>query len=79
MSSWRLRTRRNPVQSPIRCAAAVALLAVSTACEGTSDTIAVPREQPEAVPQPVPDCPGPVVASEGVVALYTFDQDEGRP
>ena len=78
MSSWRLRTHRNPVPSAIRCAATVALLVVSTACGGTSDTIAVPREQLEMVSEPATDCPGPLAASEGVVALYTFDEDEGR-
>ena len=51
---------------------AVALLTTLTACEGTSDTIATPRESVGS------DCPGPVAANEGVVALYTFDGDEGR-
>jgi len=48
------------------------------ACGPTEDTIAVARDQAETSPELATDCPGPVAETEGVVALYTFDQDQGR-
>ena len=48
------------------------------ACGPSKDTIAVPRERADTLPDAATSCPGPVTASEGVLALYTFDQDEGR-
>jgi hypothetical protein len=61
-------------------AAALSLLSALTGCEGTSDTIAIPREQAAAdASTSIGDaCPGPASADDGVVALYPFDGDEGR-
>ncbi len=63
----------------------LAALVALCACASTNDTIAVPREQLviDASADAEPDaatgneCPGPAAADDGVVALYTFDQDEG--
>lgn len=54
------------------------LQSLAIACGPTEDTIAIAREPPETPPEIVHDCPGPVTHSEGVIALYTFDQDQGR-
>jgi hypothetical protein len=48
------------------------------ACGPTEDTIAVAREPAETPPEVVTECPGPVATNEGVIALYTFDEDQGR-
>jgi hypothetical protein len=59
---------------------ALALVATLTGCQGTSDTIAVRREQSgtDAAAPIAGGCPGPGSADAGVVALYPFDDDEGR-
>lgn len=61
----------DPHESWTRILVIASSLIGSTGCGGTEDTIAVPREL-------VQSCPGLVGSSEGVVALYTFDDDEGR-
>jgi len=69
---------RNRGARPAWLTAAVVLQGSAIACGPTEDTIAVPHEQADAAVEPATDCPGPVAETEGVVALYTFDQDQGR-
>ncbi len=62
----------------VAVAASLVLLGATVACGATNDTIALPTEHLETVPDAGTSCPGPLATSEGVVALYTFDGDEGR-
>lgn len=67
-----------PAAGPVVLVVGLVLLGAATACGATDDTIALPTERLDAVPDPGTSCPGPLAASEGVVALYPFDADEGR-
>jgi hypothetical protein len=71
------RAHRAGVERRLESTALVALFTLSAACGSTNDTIALPRDPPQTVPDPNVNCPGPMAATEGVIALYTFDQDEG--
>lgn len=44
-------------------------------CGNTKDTIALPRLEAEV---PADQCPGSIASNSGVLALYPFDEDEGR-
>jgi hypothetical protein len=72
-SRWRPTPRDRP-RTVTRWRVRFALCAAACGCGNTKDTIALPgppAEMPGAV------CAASVVSSSGIVALYTFDEDDG--